>query len=87
MPKDDGVHNYFFGGLPEMPWKILPNKTTGYMAKVENPRSKVHAFYGNQAICGTKFAEDKEFQWCAEHWYKPYIECKHCLRILEREKE
>jgi len=21
MPKDDGVHNYFFGSTPEMPWK------------------------------------------------------------------
>lgn len=34
MPKDDGVHNYFFGGLPEMPWKQKPPTTPEYLREI-----------------------------------------------------
>ena len=34
MPKDDGVHNYFFGGMPEMPWKKENNMSEEKIFKV-----------------------------------------------------
>jgi len=52
MPKDDGVHNYFFGGLPEMPWKKENKEMNNYkLAELERIVERIKEWaYQNEVL-------------------------------------
>ena len=63
--------------------------STGYYASPSRSPSansgKVHVV-SDAPICGTKFAADMEYQWCAHRVYLPYITCLKCLKLLVRNR-
>lgn len=57
-------------------WYGIPGK--------DNPRAKVHVVKSGIPMCGSKLRKDQEFQWCADGIQKSYVECRNCLRIIEK---
>jgi hypothetical protein len=58
---------------------------TGYFADPESGRwTKVHIVKDEVPVCGSLVSKGKEFLFCANGIYMPFVECDHCKRIGKR---
>ncbi len=48
--------------------------------------TQVHVVDGGKPICGRRLSKEQEYQWCADGAHLPYVECRRCLDILNRER-
>lgn len=58
---------------------------TGFFANTKRG-SKAHVIkdYNGPVLCGSIFAKDMNFQWCADRVVFEYIECEKCKKIVRR---
>lgn len=61
-------------------WFGVPGDMSGKMS------TKIHIVNKDSytTICGTKLSDRHTFQFNASGVYLPYVECKHCLRKINK---
>jgi len=66
--------------------KTQIRKGTGYYTNEQYPtrRRVVHAVLEGKPICGTRIGKKAQCQYCANDFHIPYIECKKCLRKINK---
>lgn len=62
-------------------WWGRPGDMTG------NCATKTHVVEDGKPICGSRIANDREFQWCSHGIRWDYIECERCKGIVCREQQ